>query len=1277
MTIQDEQLWLEERLRAMNPTINLNEGSPANVQVLQPFVRRFQPDPLETNIKSFIIGRLRQEYPNITAEEGDAFIDMVVKPLSILLEPFRREIRSVKRNQSIADPSTLNTDEADAILANTFFTRSAGGFSRGKVRIYFSNPVTQSLGSSNVAYTATGRRYIVSNAQSITSSAMLLNTEGSLYYWDVDYVAEATGKAYDIGPNQIIGVTGIAAATKVTNPYKFSGGITEETTTEIIARASESIGERSLNTVPGAVAKLFEEFGDLKILQIIGFNDEEMERDVITGGSLGDVFLFGADMLVADDGDGYGSYVDSAGATFTTSFGPVGTDISNYVLTLWENLSGTMTPVDYQLGLVEGTTQLSINASYTNEARIIAPITIGTYWTIRKREILLSDIPGGILFPDTNGNELSVEPDQVHVGGCSDYYVNGGTQTEKTMALDVLADKDPIVKGLFIQTYDGSTEASDRVDVTMTSDQYDEITAGVTVLRIIDSASGNNIGTYTIVKKISHSAGVAALAIDSDFIAPEESSVYGELVDDIDIELNSPYEIVVEGDDLRTYAGTSIVDTISATIFTDYGMSVGPTDNKLIIESGNDAGTYEINTVAAASLTIVGTLADTTGPLPYKIIREMSSSALELPLRRVTKIEILDANSEPSGDIIPYRHPIDVQSRRFQNPGRGAKAGTDVAITEGTTLTVPSSLRQDTLGALDELGSPHATLNWYSLGVRAGDLVNINTGDNTGYYTVSIAGGSPEAAASSVLDRELRLTEDLRWADASMEYAVGPPSYGSFRVYFLDPCSADVDQDTIIAVPFGGTTRRFRPDPDVSHQYLPTDTTVPTLSMATTGQNVTAYKPDGSSTIRAWTQDINIGDLAEITYAPIIGVLDLTTPVGVLNGKSILIDLGSGSERVTFSAPSTLTGAEIVSQINAQLSESVASLYSSGGAVYLMLRSDINITLKNNSAAPGAGDATALIFGTTRATFMPWLGGVFANQDTPSDSHVKGIWTITDVNPGSSTDGGIITLGVNLSGTTFVSGYVIPSDRGHYVRLSREGYQRISSVDMANNVDSLGLYYWDIECISEGHGDEWNIDPDIQGTITGYHSEGWEMSVEDSRLSYSMAESPWIHITPNILIAGADDPDNYTTLLEQNIQIEYEKEDIVEPIHSFIRSSSERTVNNNPLARGLTPTMVRTSISYSGGYTESEARTKIADLIESIMPNRQLEISDIVQILADSGANFVTLPITVVGISHQVDRTITVERSENYISNDRLSVLVPDDDGTTTEGNSYIILSRS
>lgn len=1274
MTIEDEVLWLEERLQAMNPSVNLNDGSPANTQVIQPFRRRFEPDPLESSILPFIIGRIRQEFPNITAEEGDAFIDLVVKPMAILLEPFRREIRAVKRNQSIADPSVLNKDEADAILANTFFRRSSGEYSRGKIRIYFANAVTLSVGSSNVGFTSSGLRYLVSQPQSITSQSMLLNTEGALYYWDIDFVAEATGKIYDIDKGKIIGVTGISSATKATNPFKFSGGDTEETTTELVARSEESIGERSLNTVPGAVANLFEEFDQLQILQIIGFNDVEMQRDVITGGSLGTTVLYGDNAAsFVDDGDGFTSFLNdtASGNDFTTTFGPVGTDLSEYVVTAW--ISGSWTgqkPTDFQLGEVIGATRVSINDQYTHAERVQTPQS-GVSYTIRKREVLLSDIPGGILFPDSNGNELSVAPNQVHIGGCSDYYVNGGEQSEQTMALSIVADRDPVVKGLVIQTYDGTTAPADRIDVTMTEDEYDAVVENQTMVRILRATS--NLGAYRIVRKLQYNSTFGEFVIDSDLVGPEESSVYGDLIDDIDVELTAPYEVVVEGTDLRTYAGLLLVDTEGGTNFTDYGIALGATTLKLVIVNGEDEGTYEISNVASTVLTLGDSMTDTASPLQYRVIRELSDE-IDLPLRRISKLELLDANSDPTGDELPYRHPIDVISRRFANVGRGAKAGTSSSLSSNDLIAAVTGF--------DYVTSTES-INYWDLGVRLNDILNVNTGDNQGYYIVTGVGGGPSPIGTGLTDKQLRVDRAFTWIDSNMEYEVGAPSVGSFRLYFLDPCSVSVSYDeTLMSVSVNETDRRFRPDPDVSTELLPSETTVPTGSMAAASPTiVNTYAPDGATEVRLWNYGAKVGDYAEITYAPIVGTVDLASPITGLNGKSLLINAGSGDERVTFAASGSLTGAEIVSQINTQLSKTVASLYTDGVEQLLMLRGDHTITLEINTAAP-AGDATPDLFDgpNTRDYYMPWLSAVvFANgtQGTDNDSHVQGLWEITAINASTAAIRNELTLGLNASGVSFSNSEDIASTLGHYIHVVRNGYQRISAVDMSENQDSLGMYYWDVECTSEGHGDAWNVEPELQGSVTGYVSDGWEMSVADDNLSYSMAEEPSIHISPRVLLSGDDDPASFTTVLEENVQVEYEQEDIVEFIHSYLRSPSERTVNNNPLARGLTPTMVRMAITYANGFTESVARQKIAELVSSIMPNRQLEVSDIVQILVDSGATWVSLPITLVGISHQTDRSITVERSEDFISNDRLSVLTPDDDGTTTDGNSHIGLTRT
>ena len=293
MSIDNLRLFIQGRLRAYDPHVDLDTGSSASVQVVEPIVRRFTPDPLEPDLRKFALIRLRQEFPQLYAKEGSALADALVKPMQVLLEPYRRELRSVKRNQSLIDPEVLSPDEADALLYNVFVRRSVGEFARLKARIYFTNPMSVTVGSTNFAYTASGLRYIPTEAQTISAEAMMFNTEGDLYYFDVSYVSEAPGDRYRIGVGEIIGVTGITAATRAVNVTRAKYGKDEETTIEMITRGENSIGERSLTTVPGAVAMLFEEFQDLQILQVIGFNDPEMFRDVITGGNLGPVLYYG------------------------------------------------------------------------------------------------------------------------------------------------------------------------------------------------------------------------------------------------------------------------------------------------------------------------------------------------------------------------------------------------------------------------------------------------------------------------------------------------------------------------------------------------------------------------------------------------------------------------------------------------------------------------------------------------------------------------------------------------------------------------------------------------------------------------------------------------------------------------------------------------------------------------------------------------------------------------------------------------------------------------
>jgi hypothetical protein len=1265
MDIEALRVFIQERMRAYDPKVRLDTGSPASVEVVDPIVRRFTPDPLEPNIQKFALTRLRQEFPQLFAREGSALADLMIKPAQVLFEPFRREIRSVKRQLSLGDPATLSSAEADALMYNVFVRRKVGDFARIKVRIYFPNPLSVSIGSTNFAFTATNLRFIPSEPQSITAEGMLFNTDGDLYYFDVSYVAEAPGDRYNIGASEIIGVTGLTAATRTTNIARAQYGINEETTIQLITRGEKSIGERSLTTVRGSVAVLFEEFSDLQILQIIGFMDPEMQRDVITGGSLGPILYYGVDGSSSDDGSAgtYTSWFSSPTGAFTARFGPVGTDISDYELTAF--VSGV--PVELQLGEVLGATLISINDIYTGTNRLLKGLTNLT-WIVRQRGTLtLSGIPGGILFPNELATSADIPDNQVHVGGCADLMIKGQTLEDKTLAIPVVADEDVIARRENVSFVNGVPSAQ-LVDITV--DEFNDIPASEGNQRsTLYVETGPNAGAYRILAKFILGGPTYLVLLDADPSTFVTGSGYSYvIVDDIDIDLLEPREIKYEGSDLRTYAGSGLIDTVSGLPdFSPSGIDVTDEDVVEII-NGNDRGVHEISTggVAPAQITLDVLMTNTDGPLQYRIFRK--ETGIDLPLLRVTKLEMLDSARKPLGSFIPYRNPVDARSNSFQNPGRGAKAGT--SVDEDDVLTRLAAPDEDVVQGL--------VTNYYDAGVRVGDLVNINTGDNLGFYTVAMVGG---AAGATIAVNQLKLDRDLMWPDANMRYDVGSPSYGSFRLYFLDPVTFQVKyEETFIVIELSnGTEIRFRPDPEVRQEYLPTEVTIPTAAMSSANDRVSMWPPGaGTGTeISAYVHDVHVGDRVKVTFAPIVGSIDLATASLNLDGLTLKVDLGRGIETVTFSG--TALGIDtIVSQINSQLSETVAIKYvrvSAPAGSYLMLRGDMEITLVST------GTATALLFnnpatpGASRTTFMPWLSGDFTGSgDTQNDSHKVGYYLVEQVHSSGSN---VLVLN-NLDGTPFASTVTVGSELGHFIHLEHSGAQRISATAMGTQgVDNLGFYYFDVECISEGYGDTYNILEGLRGLVSGFYSEGWSISVEDENLSYSMAEKPWLSVSPRILVEGvSDDPTNYTELVGSNIQVSYERMPLVQYLHSYVLEKAVRVVCESPLARALFPTFIRTYIEYYSGASETETRAELVKLIEQTIPEEDLEVSDMHDIVRRLGSTKVTLPIVVVGVEHKADRSISVSRSEDAISTDRLSVMIPDDDGTTVEGASYVILDR-
>lgn len=1265
----------------MDPSINLDVGSSASIQVVEPIVARLTPDPIDANIELFILTRLRQEFPEMFAEEGGAMSDMLVKPARVLLEPFRREIRSVRMQLSLSDPNQLANDEADKLMSNFFFERNAGGYAKVRVRIFYQNAVSQTVGSSNIAFTGTGLRFFPTHAQAITSEGMLFNVDTSgLYYFDVSYQAERPGAAYNVAKNAIIGVTGISAATRVTNLAKAVPGNSTESTSDFIARCETSMGEKSNNTLNGLIAVLRENFSSLRVLQAIGFNDAEMHRDVIVGGSYGPILFSDTKGNTVADGAapvGYTPYLDFGGTiSFTTAFGPVGTDISGYAITVWYDDGTGMAPHTWQLGEVISAIRITVHSSYTR-LELPSDAIVQELWSIRKRDVItLSDMPGGLLFPDNLTYEtVDVPSNEIHVGGCVDVYVRGGEITDAVLPLTLISDDDVIARREDAQT----TAADDEVILNdLTAAEWALVVEGSTTLYLEE---GGDAGPYRVIEKVAGGPPYA-VRLASAMTAPGVvTDISYLLVDDIDIDLVSPREMRYSGSDLQTVAGLATIQTVSGLpSFT----GVGVVDTDLVrILSGDDEGEYGISAggVAAGSIILASGMTTTASPLAYEIYRK--EDGIKRPLLRVKTVELLDSNLDPTGAFVPYRHPIDVRSNSFQNPGNAPKAGTEVSVTSDSYLS--SIAGSATLTAVDSAGGAvveiGGQLSWYALGVRTGDIINLDSSDNQGYYTIVEVGGNPLALIAT--DLQLIVDATMETTETAIAYTLGPPSYGSFRLYFLDPLTFEATYaSTQISVEVGLTTRVFRPDSGVWCEYLPSDTRTAVASMTSGGASafIVPYDLGGAPNLDMMTYGIAVDDRVEITYAPLVGSIDIAV-AGPLNldGLSVLIDVGSGNETVTFSG-TALDAGTIVSQLNSGLSKAVAFDYSPSGFPaehYIGLRGDHQIIIRNNAVA---GDATATIFGQ-KDTHNPWLPAAgFAGADVDNDSPEKGFYLVNSC--AAFPTGGIELLMMNgglwaADNPPTWTGNVV-AELGHYFHISRPGLQRMSSTEMLDQgVDEHGFYYFDVECISQGHGNAWNIVGEVQGVITGYDSEGWDITTDDDDTSYSTVEECTLHITPRVLIAGVeDDPEEKEELTGRSIQIAYEHDPITEQIQTFLLEPQYRILVSSPLVRSLLPVFVRTHIEYRGGGTESSVRSELAAEIESILPSAMLEVDTLVGLIRATGSTKITHPVTLVGISHQRDRTITTERSVDQISNARLSALIPDD-ADTPEGASHIQLTRT
>lgn len=1321
MAVLDLQAFIRERAAAFDETLDVSPGSPFDQEVVQPLVRRLGQDPFTVDLSTFLHDRIIQAFPEMATEEGDAITDLLIKPARLLWDPIIREINRIRTSQSLRDPTLLTTDEAEALVANTFTERNKGGTARGPARLFFSQPRTISVSPANFCTTRSGLHFFPDGVQAITLEEMLLNLDGSLYYFDFNVVAEAPGVSYNIDAGEIVTIANVEAAVRVTNLRRFRDGSPEEGTTEFVDRASQELTERSLVTQRGIGARLGAAFPEIRRLGVVGFGDVEMQRDIVRGGGLGSILSFGRN--AAGEPDGYNSArtkrirVNSPDVVdFTAVIGPTNLLPSGYVVTLTAAFGSTPPLVrDLAVAKVISATVLEL------EEQVINPAATSVVWSLRRKELTISGIPGGILFPDNAQGEMIIPDDEIHIGGMFDICARGSTTEIASLSVENVSDESPIASGVNLSIVN-STQVS-LGDYVLDTDyaesdpiylEFQRASEFGYTLQILD---GVNAGNYRVVSSSQLSGAAPVVTVDSA-LSVIVGTFRWRLVDTIEVGLVEPRDIKANGTDLFTVQNTFVLETSGGTDFSALGVSANDTVRLL---EGPDAGDFTVQSLPAFNkITVNKALTASVSSLSYEVFRANTSGGVQRPLVRVSAIELLDSSNQPVGSTIPYAKPVDIQSRAFQNPGRGPKVDvTDatlgivsvedpggfalsglsltftfpnpadglpsVGVNFGSTLTAAQVVTTINASADAAIG-PGTRLAEVVDGNRVGivpiaSIVVLSSGtaravlfgSNDTFTTADVRSASVDTPAgpgwtgvSPAINQDdldvLQVLDGLQIgsygglhvlstalvaydpADAGFQPSVsflpevgrhirvGSRSIGSVRCFFLAPTSVEFDGESFFTVTLeDGVTLRYFPDPTVSRVKLPA---APSTELTKDGESTQLTNVFTSAESNFVLSLVRPGDQLEVLYLPIIGSVTLADPVLSLALTTIILSVDGGLDQtITFvndlsGTPGAVSRAGVAEQINEAVGRTVAKINSDK----LELEGDVSIVVRKT--------------GTSNSLLGLNTGADSSNASPHASSNPYTVLSVATT-----------TLTLNKSFPTSSPSSL--SRQGF--RVIRPSAQRISTAEMQNNVAEAGLYYFDVELVSEGTGDLWNIPAGMQLTAEGFRSDGYWLSTEDPNLTFSVSERPVLHLSRSILDAGvSDDPQNATQITGQNIEITYDKSVLVNDIQNFASSDAERVVCANPLARHLTPHYIRFDFEYIGGSRADIVEQDVINYINSVYPADFLESSDLQDIAYRRGASSVRNPLNLIAIVHYVDRRVWAQRSQDRLNTGRLAAFIPD-----------------
>jgi len=236
------------------------------------------------DIKNYIKEKIKTTNADIDTSPGSVFYDLLINPLSVVLEDYRTQHETILANESATSASDLSEDALDALGVNFLVERTAGTKATGYVTFYYSQPVTLDIPKGFIIQTEDGLEYEFPTATYVTKTQMEDNISSYPYYDSglIPVISKLTGEDYNKPADTKFNVvsTGIKTPAKITNASPFTSGTDRETNTEYYTRLKSTVFNNSLASAEAIINKVSENFTSVVKTEVVGANNPLMVRDL-------------------------------------------------------------------------------------------------------------------------------------------------------------------------------------------------------------------------------------------------------------------------------------------------------------------------------------------------------------------------------------------------------------------------------------------------------------------------------------------------------------------------------------------------------------------------------------------------------------------------------------------------------------------------------------------------------------------------------------------------------------------------------------------------------------------------------------------------------------------------------------------------------------------------------------------------------------------------------------------------------------------------------------